>query len=450
MVTLMRRIEHAVHRGMYLGLQRLRHRPVGDFIDRLRQWERLDRGEFQHVVDGLLDQSLSYARENVPLYSSGPWREGLSQGDATRLDAWPVMDRQTVRANAERLHARRRMGGVFYRTSSASTGPPLRVAWNPRAAAWGWANEYRALLWHDVAPGTRTLLMWGAGHPLQDWVKNHKLFRTTELTRERLEEAAQFLLNAHPGLCQGLPSALTRLARHVRAHHPDAPAKLVPYAKVGGEQVYAFQREELHKQLGARVIETYGCTEVGPIAAECPAGSMHILAENVRVEIFRDDQPVSPGESGDIVVTSLCNRAMPLVRCKIGDVGRIRAEPCECGRPQPVLDQLIGRAADVFVAADGSPVHGSLLGQKLSGLLSTAPTGAIQQTLFVQVDRMHWKVLVESADGFDTAMQRKIDGIVRTTCGEACDVEIERVPLIPREPSGKYRYYRTGVAAEPR
>jgi len=437
---------------MYLGLQRLRGRPVGAFIDRLRKWERLERDEFQQVINGLLVQSLIYAHQNVPLYSTGPWRERFVQAeaDATRLDAWPVMDRQTVRADAERLHSRRRMPGVFYRNSSASTGPPLRVAWNPSAAAWGWANEYRALLWYGVAPGTRTLLMWGGGHPLQDWVKNHKLFRTTELTPKRLEEAAQFLLDARPGLCQGLPSALARLARHVRAQHPEAPEMLVSYAKVGGEQVYPFQREELRRHLGARVIETYGCTEVGPIAAECPAGSMHILLENVHLEICRDDHPVAPGESGDIVVTSLCNRAMPLIRCKIGDIGRIRPAPCDCGRPQPVLDQLIGRASDVFVAADGSAVHGSILGQKLSGLLSAVPTGAVQQTLFVQIDQMRWKALVESVDGFDTAMQVKIDEIIHSTFGEACEVDIERVPVIPREPSGKYRYYRTSNPADPR
>jgi phenylacetate-CoA ligase len=145
-------------------------------------------------------------------------------------------------------------------------------------------------------------------------------------------------------------------------------------------------------------------------------------------------------------VTSLFNRAMPLVRCRIGDRGRISPDPCPCGLPHPVLAELVGRAADVFATADGRLVHGSELGRRLQLFLSRAPLGSVGQVLFEQVGATEWKVLVESADGFDEALAAELRAIVHASFGESCKVCVERVALVPRENSGKYRYYRRNVA----
>lgn len=438
----MRALDQSAHRAAYLVLQQMRGRPVGTFIRSLQAREQLERNAFKRLIDSELKEQLRFARAKVPLYSSGPWNESLSHGDPTELSAWPILDRATARARGSELLARGPRPGVFYRSSSASTGEPLRIAWNPHGAAWGWANEYRVMLWHGVAPGVRTLLMWGSEHRLQDWVRNCRGFLTTALTPQRLEEAAQYLLKRRPDLVMGLPSALVMLARYIRTNHPNAPYPLVPFAKLGGEQIYPFQREELQKHFGTKVVEFYGCTEVGPIAAQCPEGSMHLLSDNVHVEICRDGQPVPDGEFGDIVATSLSNRAMPLVRCRIGDSGALSPDPCSCGRPYPVLKTLVGRAADLFMTADGAKVHGSQLGVGLQKLLASTPLGIIRQVLFQQVDPLHWKVLVESGGGFHAALAAQLTEVVRTNFGQQCEVEIERVSVVPRETSGKFRYYR--------
>ena len=399
-----RALDQAWHRAAYMTLQQLRGRPVGRYIRTLQARERLGRAEFERMIDTELKEQLRFARAKVPLYSSGPWSQSLAHGDPTQLSSWPILDRATVRARGTELLSRGPRPGAFYRSSSASTGEPLRIAWNPHGAAWGWANEYRVMLWHGVAPGVRTLLMWGSEHRLQDWVRNCRGFLTTALTPQRLEEAAQYLLQRRPDLIMGLPSALVMLARYIRTNYPDAPQDLVPFAKLGGEQIYPFQRHELEKHFGAKVVEFYGCTEVGPIAAQCPAGSMHLLSDNVHIEICRDGEPVPDGEFGDIVATSLSNRAMPLVRCRIGDSGALSPDPCSCGRPYPVLASLVGRASDLFVAADGTKVHGSQLGAGLQKLLGSTQLGIIRQVLFQQIDPLHWKVLVESGGGFDATL----------------------------------------------
>jgi hypothetical protein len=87
-------------------------------------------------------------------------------------------------------------------------------------------------------------------------------------------------------------------------------------------------------------------------------------------------------------------------------------------------------------------VHGSQLGTGLQKLLTTTPLGIIRQVLFQQIDPLHWKVLVESGGGFDAGLAAQLTALVRSNFGQQCDVEIERVSVVPREPSGKFRYYR--------
>ncbi|MEW6298656.1 MAG: hypothetical protein AB1671_13045 [Thermodesulfobacteriota bacterium] len=442
-----------MHGYLYLTLQLLRGRPVGPFIRRLQAWERLDRPAFQRLVSGRLEDTLRYARERVPLYSSGPWREAFAHADPTDIHSWPVLERRMLKTHAADLLARAVIPGLFYRQSSASTGEPVRVALNPHAAGWSWANEYRAMLWHGIRPGIKTLMLWGHNNPVLDWVRNRKTFLTTNFTPALLEEVGRTLLQQRPTLCWGHPSAVAQLARYMRASYPAAPRPLVPYAKVGGEQLFPFEREEIEQALGARVIESYGCTEVGAIAAECPAGSLHVFAEHVHVEIFRDEEPAAPGEFGDIVATSLTNRAMPLVRCRIGDRGRLSLEPCPCGLPHPVLRNLEGRATDFFLAADGGRVHGSVLAHSLKPVLTGALWDALHQVLFQQMDQHSWQVFVESGNGFHETHAAQLSAIVRQVFGENTRVEVRRVPVIPRERSGKFRYYRLtrdqGAAKQP-
>jgi phenylacetate-CoA ligase len=435
-------LEQRFHKTMYYSLQSLRGRHVGPFVQRLQRWERLDRPQFEALTQQLLRKALRFAARRVPLYSTGRWRESLAHGNAEDLDAWPVLERKMLTAHRSELRARRVTAGVFSRTSSGSTGEVVKVAYNPAAGGWSWAQEYRSMYWFGIPPGSRTLLLWGGGHPLLDWVRNCRVCSTKNLTFEQLEWAAAYLFEKRPMLCMGLPSAIAQLARHVRTHHRDAPAQLVPFVKLGGEQVYDFQREEIANHLGARVFESYGSTEMGPIAHECPLGSRHVMADHVRLEIFDGDAPAPVGQFGDLVLTSLFNRAMPLVRCRIGDRGRLSPDPCPCGLPHPVLSELVGRAADMFTTADGRLVHGSELGRRLQLFLSQAPLGSVGQVLFEQVGDAQWKVLVESSDGFNEALAAQLRGIVQATFGESCGVSIERVSLVPREKSGKYRYYR--------
>jgi phenylacetate-CoA ligase len=435
------RLDQQLHSSLYLLIQRLRRRPVGSYLRLLRSYEMLDPDAYQRLAQQRLKESLEYVQQHVPFYSKEPWAGKLARSNSMDLNSWPVLERQMLHDFTDELVAQPELKGIIYRQSSASTDKPVRIRWDASAAAWIWANEYRTMLWHGVGIGVKTLILWGFEDKIGNLVLNRKYFSTKTLTVERLDAAAQYLIKKRPSLIWGMPSAVAQLARYMGAQYPDVPRPLARYAKVGGEQFFFFQRQEIETYLEARSISAYGCSEMGAVAGECPQGSMHIFAPHVHVEIFKGDQPAEMGELGDLVLTSLTNRAMPLIRYRQGDMGALSPEPCPCGFPHPVLSQLKARAKDVFLATNGSLVHGSKIGESLQAYVGKPPLGHARQILFQQVSQDHWKVLVEG-DEFTAELKRQVSEVVQSNFGSDCRVEVELSAYIPREASGKYRYYR--------
>ena len=97
-------------------------------------------------------------------------------------------------------------------------------------------------------------------------------------------------------------------------------------------------RRSLHEQLGIELFDHCGEAVIGPLAGECRAhDGMHLHQREMLVEFLDPEsgEPVPAGGSGEVVVTQLGVRAMPLLRYAPGDVFRTYTEPCPCGDPSP-------------------------------------------------------------------------------------------------------------------
>ena len=177
---------------------------------------------------------------------------------------------------------------------------------------------------------------------------------------------------------------------------------------------------------------------------------MHIYAEHLHVEVVDGDRPVAPGEFGELVITTLRNTAMPLIRYRVGDSGRLSTERCECGRPHPILEDLQARNDDTFPTRDGRSIHSSRLISKLDQVMDDPAASGIGQLQFCQVNPQTWHAYVERATQFDSLpvassgdqdISTRLTRIVQDTFGEDCKVDVRHVDNLPRE-HGKHRYYR--------
>src|SRR5690606_12574062 len=90
------------------------------------------------------------------------------------------------------------------------------------------------------------------------------------------------------------------------------------------------ERDVIELAFAAKVTNRYGCEEVGLIAVECAEHEgMHINSPHIILEALDgNDQPVTPGQPGKLVITDLNNYGMPLIRYRVEDVGVLSERIC--------------------------------------------------------------------------------------------------------------------------
>jgi phenylacetate-CoA ligase len=190
------------------------------------------------------------------------------------------------------------------------------------------------------------------------------------------------------------------------------------------------------------VANGYGGRDAGFIAHECPAGGMHITAEDIVVELVGgDDLPVPDGQVGEIVVTHLATRDFPFVRYRTGDMAVMGTEPCVCGRGLPTLREIQGRSTDFVVAADGTVMHGLAL------IYIVRDLPGVQSFKIVQESLHHTRLLLAVGSDFDRRQQAAIVAGFQRRLGAGVHVDVELVDHIPPEKSGKFRYVVSKVGA---
>jgi len=141
----------------------------------------------------------------------------------------------------------------------------------------------------------------------------------------------------------------------------------VPLPKVwvfGGDGMSPESRRRIEEDLGCILYSTYQAVEAGRIGFECEERSgFHINVDLCHVRLVNDQgQTVAPGETGEVVLSSLLNRATVLLNYKLGDQAAWRTDPCPCGRRLPVLHLTGARTGSTLRLRDGRelPEHAIL------------------------------------------------------------------------------------------
>ncbi len=120
----------------------------------------------------------------------------------------------------------------------------------------------------------------------------------------------------------------------------------------GGEALGRAARAVISRSFGCAVMESYGASEFLALAAECPAGRLHLNDDWAILEsVDERHRPVPRGEVGaTTLLTNLANHVQPIIRYDISDRVRIAAAPCACGSLLPTIE-VEGRVDDTLTLA---------------------------------------------------------------------------------------------------
>ena len=250
-----------------------------------------------------------------------------------------------------------------------------------------------------------------------------------------IEEQAEWLSRQGASYLLTHPSIVAELARWFIAQE----RRLLGLQEVRtfGEVVEPELRTLVREAWDVPLVDAYSAGEVGYIALQCPdCEQYHVQAEAVMVEVLDDNgNACQPGEVGRVVITSLTNLAMPLLRYEIGDYAEV-GDPCPCGRGLPVLRRVLGRKRNTCILPDGSRRWPSLSADELSADLSSFPP--IQQFQLIQRSRQSIELLLVAPRHLALDEEQRVQQWVATACGYPFGVEIRYVDSVGRSPSGKF------------
>lgn len=157
-------------------------------------------------------------------------------------------------------------------------------------------------------------------------------------------------------------------------------------------------RKHVEEHANIKAYDIYGLSEIiGPgVAIECEQqDGLHLFEDHFYPEIISPEtgEPLPDGEEGELVLTTLSKRAMPLLRYRTRDITRILPEPCPCGRTIRRI-QRIGRRSDDMFIIRGVNVYPSQVEAALLEVEGTLPHYQIILTRSKGLDEMEVQVEV--------------------------------------------------------
>ena len=166
----------------------------------------------------------------------------------------------------------------------------------------------------------------------------------------------------------------------------------------GAEPWSVAMRQRIEQMTGIAAFDIYGLSEViGPgVSSECSAkDGLHVFEDHFYPEIIDPETGASlpDGEEGELVLTTLSKKAMPMIRYRTRDITRIINEPCTCGRTLRRI-QRIGRRSDDMIIIRGVNVFPSQIEAALLKVEGALPHYQIILTRERGLDQMAVEVEV--------------------------------------------------------
>jgi phenylacetate-CoA ligase len=396
-------------------------------LDGLLATQALTPEQLRRKQQDDLHAMVDFARANTTYYGE----RFAALLDHWQIDDLPILTKDEVRDRLPDLLAREHDPHTTpIGHTGGSTGKPLAFYYNATKHELMRAGMMRSYMLSGWRPGQKILNFWGArqdtvaggvfgGARIGEFIAAEKTLPAYDVSESKLHEWAHCIQRYRPTLLQGYASILAALARYVIDRQMPMPKSLIGIYSTA-EMLDDTQRAAMEEAFSCKVFNQYGSREIPNIACECRHGRTHVFTDMVCLESI----------NGNLLVTSLSNRLMPMIRYENGDSGELLDASCDCGLPFPLMAMGLCRKNDFIVTTDGRRLHPSFLNRLLYGQTQIAHYQFIQH----EPGKIVLNAVVDQSGQMD--LQQRL----QHELGASLEIAVKCVTAIDRSASGKHRY----------
>lgn len=414
----------------------------------LARADAADARTYAAMREEAFGEQIAFLWKEIPYYRRIMEERGLtpasfaSTADVVKL---PVLNRERLRAAGDTIRSRGIVpeDKILVRRSGGTTGEPIASLVDPFQRAVETYAFLRGLEWMGWEPGMSIVWLTGGslGAPsriklrerLKRVVTGATFLPAFEIRADTAERYCEAIAASGPCVVIGYASALVQLATHA----PRFPKHRMDVRRVfsTAELLPVDWQEQIERGLNTEVRSYYGCGEVNSLGYQVDR-----LGPYVQVDEHVILESVPAGTDGGIaaddtlLVSTLFNRAQPLMRYAIGDRGKLLA-PGAAHPTRGAISELLGRASDMFLRVDGTPVSGSF-GPHLV-FMTKLPVRRYQ---YVQTapDRVEFRYEAEGG-GIPEDKLRDVERILRDHLGAELEVVFTPTTDFELSRAGKHR-----------
>jgi len=353
----------------------------------LRNWRWLqksqwfDKEQLFTVQAKGLDNVIEHAIRSVPFYRKLYSAAGVLPGQGNNaVDKLPITTREQFKLTplSERTAIGVNVDACMPRTTSGTTGIPVKLLEDPDWTAWQEALVLRMLWSWGVRPMDRICraTQTSMGRSRFRLADSQGLWGTIRRKRIKqlwlstdISEHIKFFSTWKPDVLMSVPSYLRTLARLSEKMGKNLSFKLVVSSS---ELLDDSTRSLVEEKFQTELLDHYTTEETGSLAWECPTHSgYHINADAVIIELLQNGRQVTAGEPGNVYTTSFRRFATPVIRYLTGDVATRIDDECPCGRTLFLLKNIQGRIMDYILTTDDrhiSPYEVTAILNKVAGV----------------------------------------------------------------------------------
>ncbi|QED38477.1 phenylacetate--CoA ligase family protein [Antarcticibacterium arcticum] len=418
--------------------------PINRAQKLLREIQKLPEEGYREYLEKQRKEIVEYHLIHNPFYQKFFGNKYFNSWEEV-----PVMQKSDLqRPLKERLSNSFSKSNSYVGKTSGSSGHPFIFAKDRFCHALTWAEFIDRYHWIDINLN-QSLQARFYGIPLdfygnmterfKDRVSLRRRFNVFDLSEKKMLEFLERFRKSKFDYVNGYTSAIVLFAKYLEKHQ-FILKEICPSLKVcivTSEKLFDNDRTLIERSFGVPVVNEYGASEVGLISFENSSKEWIVNSEGLFIEILDENNRVLPfGEEGRIVITSLYNKAHPMIRYEIGDTGTL----CRSSTwKRPVLENLTGRTNDVARLANGKVVPGLTFYYVTKSIIEDA--GSIKEFVIIQTEPDTFKIEYVSEKEFTLLQHQKILAAIETFVGKDLKVNFERMDVLVRNKSGKLKQF---------